>query len=407
MKPMKAFLMFVLLCFLSAAPELRAQSKTADDDYFDVYSLITKADQLAEKGKTGAAMTNYITARKELKQFQQDNPLWNPKLVKYRLGYLDETITAETSSSPAHKSPGTTPSSHSPSANTQDAGPPVDLKVKWQVGKRYNQEINMTMDSTVKVPGQAESMKQQSTVQQDFSISAVKGLDGGGSALDMQITRMKMSMGMGGQTMSIDSMNPGDTGANPAAAIFQKLIGLHIKMQTDARGQVQSVENLKDLVAATGGADAAAASALKGFLTEDSLKQMASVEGLPDHPVKVGDSWPFKLDMPQAMVGNLAVDMNITFSGWEQKDDHKCAALMISGTISMKPPDSGGEPVMSLDGGNVNGELWFDPDLGMPIESSATENFTLKVNAQGQSLTTEMKEDIGAKLLTVDDIAVQ
>jgi Family of unknown function (DUF6263) len=387
---MKSFLTFAMACLLAAAPALRAQSLTPEDRYFDIYSLIVKGDRQTEKGRPDAARTNYVEAATELKKLQEDYPLWNKNVVKYRLNYLDEKLS--TPETPA-------------ATNT---GKPVEMKLKWEVGKRYEQQMDMTMDMGVNSPDQAQGQGMQTKMKigEGFAISAVKNRDEGGKELDLRITGVTMSMDMGGSTlMSYDSKNPpSDAGSNPAMAMLQKLGDLHLTMLTDAKGSVESVEGFKDFLDSLGDSGGGA-QPLKGFFTEDSLKQMVSLEGLPDHPVKVGDSWPIKKEISVPSMGTMVQDLTCTFTGWEQRENHKCAVIAVSGTISTKPgDDASAAPMMTIEDGKLTGEIYFDPALGMPIESSINQGFSVKVNASGQSMSTRVAQDISTKLAAVTDI---
>jgi hypothetical protein len=407
---MKPFLTFAVMCFLAAAPALRAQTELPEDQYFNIYSLILKGDRLVEKGKTASAATNYLEAQKELKQFQEDFPLWNTPVVKYRLGYLESKLSPPEATPAAPARTRSKPADSEGAAKPADAGEPVTLMLKWQSGKRYLQSMDMTMDSDINVPGQKNSMKSTIKMGEDYTFSVLKDRDGGGKEVEMEITGISMNMGVGGKSMmSYDSKNPtgGDGGAaNPVAAIFQKMVGAHLKLLTDDKGKIQDVEGFDEFansIATAGGAGSA--DMIKGFMSKDSVKQMAA-QGLPDHPVKIGDSWPFKFETSSpAMGGGMVVDMTYTFTGWEQRGDHKCAVLAFSGDIYTKAGDDGATPAMvSLDDGKTTGEMLFDPALGMAVENSAIQSFTMKVNVQGKSMSTKMTQDIAVKLMGVTDI---
>ncbi len=377
-----------MACLLAAAPALRAQSLTPEDRYFDIYSLIVKGDRQTETGRQDAARTNYMEATTELKKFQEDYPLWNKSVVKYRLNYLEGKLSA----------------AETPAAT--NTGKPVELKMKWQVGKRYEQQMDMTMNMGGNSTDQGQAAQSKMKIGEGFAISTVKERDGGGKELDVKITGVTMSMDMGGNTlMSYDSKNPpSDAASNPGVAMLQKLGDMHLTMLTDAKGNVESVEGLKEFLDSMGDSGGGA-NPLKGFLTEDSVKQMASLQGLPDHPVKVGESWPFKKEVSAPSMGTMVQDLTYTFTGWEQRENHKCAVIAVSGTINTKPGgDDSAAPMMTVEDGKVAGEIYFDPALGMPIESSINQGFSVKVNAQGQSMSTKIAQDITIKLTAVTDI---
>ena len=223
----------------------------------------------------------------------------------------------------------------------------------------------------------------------------------------MEFVSMAMNMKMGDTTMmDFDSKKGGqDTSTNPGAAMLGKLAGARVKLITDANGKVESVEGFQDfLKQATSGSTPEMQEMMKGFLSEDNLKQMSAGNmGLPDKPVKIGDSWPVKTEMSLGPMGEMVMNLTYTFKGWEQRDNHKCAALEYSGDISIKPGDAGATTV-TVDHGKATGTTWFDPAMGMIIETSGKQDMALKINAMGQAMSTQMHQNIDNKLVEVTDI---
>ncbi len=85
---MKPFLILIAAGCLISAPVVQAQNAAPEDEYFDVYTLIQKGENLQARGKDAQAHTNFMKAETALKKLQEDYPLWEPQVVKYRLGYL-------------------------------------------------------------------------------------------------------------------------------------------------------------------------------------------------------------------------------------------------------------------------------------------------------------------------------
>lgn len=80
--------LLVLICHLPAL--LRAA--TADDDYVSILSTIHEADALLERGRTAEAMTHYLGARTSLNKLRTAHPGWNPRLMAYRLQYINDQM---------------------------------------------------------------------------------------------------------------------------------------------------------------------------------------------------------------------------------------------------------------------------------------------------------------------------
>lgn len=91
---MKFFAAFVLALFLSL-PLARAQ-ENPDDQYVIIYTLIQQGDGYVDASQPQRALENYLEAQHELQKFQQVYGDWNPKIVAFRLNYLNARITALT-----------------------------------------------------------------------------------------------------------------------------------------------------------------------------------------------------------------------------------------------------------------------------------------------------------------------
>jgi len=269
-------------------------------------------------------------------------------------------------------------------------------------------EMAQTMD--MNMPGSSQPVKQEMKQSQDIGISALKERDGGGDELEMEFLSVAMDMKMGdAPVMSFDSKQGGqDNTANPAASMLGKMVGSRVKFLTDPGGKIESVEGFQEFQdRVMSGSPPEMQAMMKGFLSEDSLKQMSPTSmGLPGKPVKTGDTWPVKMEIGLGPMGKMVVNLNYTFTGWEQHDGHKCAVLEYVGDVSMKPSGDGGAAgMMSIDQGKASGKTWFDPAMGMIKETAGKQDLTMKINAQGQSISTQMQQNLDTKLVDVTDIA--
>ena len=96
---MKFFAVFAaaLLLVTSSA---RAQ-QSPDDQYVIIYVLIQQGDAYVNSGQNKQALSEYVEAQSELQKFQQVYADWNPEIVKFRLKYLADKISALTPESTA------------------------------------------------------------------------------------------------------------------------------------------------------------------------------------------------------------------------------------------------------------------------------------------------------------------
>src|SRR5712675_2497260 len=153
---MKALLILLIACLAILSPVVRAEDETVDDRYVAIYGLMLAGDAKAENGQAAAAKTNYTEAQSMLKKLREDYPSWSTRVVKFRMDYLAEKaaipVTGSATGSGAAATPMTAPA---------DAGQPVEMKIKWGIGKRYKQRVEMTQVMDMNMPGLSEPMKQE------------------------------------------------------------------------------------------------------------------------------------------------------------------------------------------------------------------------------------------------------
>ena len=77
-------------CVVLASSSARAAA--ADELYVRVFNIILQGDQLRESGKGKAALEKYLTAKEDLLKIQSAYKTYEPKLVEFRLKYLDDLI---------------------------------------------------------------------------------------------------------------------------------------------------------------------------------------------------------------------------------------------------------------------------------------------------------------------------
>src|SRR5579859_5963502 len=74
---------------------------------------------------------------------------------------------------------------------------PVDMRIKWTVGKKYPIRIEMAQSTKTDVPDQAEPVTQNMELTQGFDISALKETDDGGRQLELKFATEKMDVSQG------------------------------------------------------------------------------------------------------------------------------------------------------------------------------------------------------------------
>jgi hypothetical protein len=97
------------------------------------------------------------------------------------------------------------------------------------------------------------------------------------------------------------------------------------------------------------------------------------------------------------------VDLTFTFKDWEQRNGHNCAHLLMAGDIKTKSTSAATlGAVIKIDKGTVNGDAWFDPDLGMLVDSVSETDMKLNITTRDRALTAQIKRNADLSLVGVN-----
>lgn len=281
---------------------------------------------------------------------------------------------------------------------------PVELKIKWEVGKKYEMRMTFDQNTEMNLPNQPKPVKQQVKLAQDLDMSALKQLENGGWQLQLEFVAETMNVSQGDrEVLSFDStQNSAQDADDPAAPALRAVIGARLLYFTDADGKVEKIEGvdkLKDRVAAVGKPQQQAD--FQQLFSEDTLKRYGSfADSLPNRMVKKGDSWPFNWDIDTG-AGTLTVNMNYTFKNWEQHDGRNCAHSVGTGSIATKTTSTTMGAVVEVQKGKISSDEWFDPELGMITDINSDLNMTLKITTRQQTLTQQLNQKVQFTLLDV------
>jgi hypothetical protein len=288
---------------------------------------------------------------------------------------------------------------------------PVELKVKWPQGERIVQDMDMKMNMELSMPGQPSPMKQDMTMGQEYGLTVLKEDANGGHEVEMEFVSARMGMVMGGKTLlDYDSTKKSPPGkANPVADMFGKIVGSKIQYFLNASNDVERIEGVDELVnrLSSGGRADALAPFKDTMFSKDHFKQMMSANRfMPPKAVQPGDTWPIKQSFEMGPLGTMVMDFNCTFQKWEQVGKRNCARIEFQGTIKSTPGANANPTGMSMSilDGNFSGVSWFDPELGITIDTTLNQDMTMAMtmtmNMRGKT-TTQTMTNIMHQIITI------
>jgi Family of unknown function (DUF6263) len=287
---------------------------------------------------------------------------------------------------------------------------PVELKLKWPLGERVLQSLEVKQTSETTLPNTPAPMKQDMTFGQQYALTVLKDDGAGGREIEMEFLSARGSTTNAGQgTVSFDTAKKSPTDAgNPLAESLTKLVGAKLKFFLDASNVVQKVEGVDEIKNrfASGG-KAGPANSLDSMFTEPYFKQMLDYSRtLPPNPVQPGDTWPVKLDVSLGNLGAMDMEYTFTFTNWEKHGKRTCARLEFIGTIKNKPMGNSnpGGMTIAVQDGNSTGVTWFDPEIGAVIDTSTSQDMRMAVTVP---MPAAAKKGPAAKPLTITTVLHQ
>jgi len=296
--------------------------------------------------------------------------------------------------------------------------PAVTFIAQWSPSNRYVFHSQITATSDEPRPGVAKPVPQESTLGLDYAITVSNTRSNGSRSLQMEITAVQYDYTMGDTAqITYDSLNRVvGTDGNPLAERLEQIVGNRILFQLSPSNKVMNVRGIPEITAKiNAGSAARGQGALRKLLTPQYLRHLIDVTMLPSDAVRVDDTWPGQLALNLGSLGG-SVDADVTyrFKGWQQRGDRKCALVEFEGKMKGRgtnsPPAKGGVSA-SVEDGSLNGRTWFDPDLGMVVEStfdhSAVTKGTIKwrragTNAPPQSYTSILRQHSTVKLIELE-----
>jgi hypothetical protein len=292
-----------------------------------------------------------------------------------------------------------------PSSTGAERGP-VEMQMKWQIGKKYLMHKEDIQTTENKNPGQAKPAKQVQKLSQDLCYFPIRKLDNDGWQFQLELGSLALAVTNGNrQVFAADSaQNPAQDARNPVGARLRKMTGARLEYFTDANGKVGNMNGYQELVTRVAGNNPQEQAAFKDMFSQINLEKYGSVleDTVPRRVVKLGDHWTMKLKVP-SNGGNLNLDIKCVFKNWEQRADHKCMHITYTGNISAEAGPGASTLRVKIEKGTMSGDVWFDPELGMAVESVEDVDAQLKINQNGQIQTTPLNEKTRVTLVAVED----
>ena len=390
MKP-KIFSAFLVLTFLLSLPLARAD-ETADQ-YLVIFDAIQKADTMANTGQPTAALAKYQRAYNALINFQKTYPDWNPKIMTYRMAYLNEKIGALSEKA-------LVAGTNSPDAKAAPAGggaggdqvkliepgaePRKKLRLHPTEGDKQTLVMNMQMDMEMSVAGNKTPSVKIPPMIMTMEITPTKVSPEGDISYDTVITDATVAEdaeAMPQVTQVLKSSLASIKGMSGSGTITSRGIGktMELKVPEGADPQVrQMVDQTRDLFS-------------KG------------TSPMPEEAVGQGAKWEVKMPIKS---GGVAIQQTTTTELVSVDGERITTKSLISQTAGKQQIQSPMAPGMKVDlskmTGSGTGTSTLDMTRLLPIEAVVDYNsdLSMSVNVAGQNQPMSTKVVMNMKMQT-------
>ncbi|HXT13069.1 MAG TPA: hypothetical protein VN873_16025 [Candidatus Angelobacter sp.] len=381
-----------------------------DQQYIKIMALIDHADALRDKGQTNAAKAKYLQAEKALLYFKATNPLFDPKIVNYRLKQVtDEANTREPIAEAPTPAPVQKPKTNAANAEVQspgnaevkllDPGAEPRNKLRLHVTAGDKQTMIMTIKMTMQVPMPAPQGRRQGEANPPPTSQTLKLP---AMTIPMDITVQSVAPN-GDITYQGVIGEPGTTeeqGTIPQVAQGMKTVLAGIK-GTTVSGTMTS-QGVSKKVNITTGTSASAQTSQ----AVDQMKEGFSNMGarLPDEAVGPGAKWEIQRTVKSQ---GMSVDQTEDYELVSVEGDHvkiKTTITQKAGNQKIQNPAMGNVQ-MNLNEMNATGSGTVEADLSKLVAATATFDMHMDMNAdvtvrnkkQPIDMTMDMNIDMEAK----------
>lgn len=224
----------------------------------------------------------------------------------------------------------------------------------------------------------------------------------GVTTVRMTFERMAMTMNIGPMTVAFDSADKDRSATqmafNPAARMFEAMVGKSVTMRFDPQGKCLGVTGLREMMddvfkQVPGGEQMA--KLMESMLSDDAIMERFGYIGwLPKKPVAVGDTWTTQQDMSAGPMGKVVMKGKNKLIGIETVNGRRCARVATTTNMEMgnedKPYEVKGMHVqMHMTSTGGTGSWLWDIDRGQMVLMKTTAPVEITTEAQPQASQTQ------------------
>jgi hypothetical protein len=164
---------------------------------------------------------------------------------------------------------------------------------------------------------------------------------------------------------------------NAVASRLRRVKGAQLGFRLSPANRVLRVDGTKefnDRIGTSRNVKGAAGAVLNKFLNQQFYRDLIEMSFLPTNSVRIGESWTVRMRSLAGLYTSGAVDLTYTFRGWQEHENTNCARFDFTGNT--RPTRSTSNNRTSSEEAEIEGTVWFSPELGVPIEMIVNQSLT-------------------------------
>lgn len=267
------------------------------------------------------------------------------------------------------------------------------LRYKFTPGQTHRYAVTQKMVQSVATPERTVKITLTQTMDTRQKIDAVDAE--GVASVTQTVERVRMDMDLPqGRKVQYDSAakEPPEGIAKAYANAVGSLVNRPIRMRLTSRGEARKVEVPADALAGLKKSVGPAAE----IAAPENLTQLANLALFPEDPVSVGQTWKHEATVTNPAFGKLVIQTTYRYEGEEMRQGRKLDK--ISSQMTLNLAEKGGVAAMKIKAQEGQGTIYFDPAVGLIVESSATSRLKMAASVAGLTLDQDMEMTNEVKL---------
>ena len=264
---------------------------------------------------------------------------------------------------------------------------PVEMKMRWIEGKRYN--MSLTVDDNEETMFHIEiavedDFYRRAECKREFSVTVAKTNSWGGAELDMELGEIRFYESAWRKSLDFNSRtSPDQDHGDPVKSWLRKMKGSRIKLRAGADGRVEGISNYDDYWNKITNTAPEEARELFTLFDEQSLKRIwFTTDILPSKPVLLRETWQAHREGRLSSGSALESDFRTTFRGVGLKATRDISILEFSGVARPKATDESRPSDWDSSVSTVTGHVWLDAVTGEVVEGQADYSIDLEFERQ-------------------------